>query len=274
MSKTFDEEYMSDYVHYGVNRYSVIKEYILILLKERFRKYFIDKNFIREITSNEKFLFFPLQVQPERNVDIDAPFYANQIDVITNIAKALPVDYKLYVKEHPQMQLRHWRKISEYKEIIELPNVKLIHPLMNPKILLEKCSLVINIAGTAGLEAALYQKPSIVFADVLYSSLPSVHRLTSLEELPNAIRESLKKEVKLSDVNEFMNLLDRNSFEFDFFGNDRKIFNEFHGGGFLVSNEISMDEFKSFLEKNKENYEILTSEHIKKINQYKKIGKN
>jgi hypothetical protein len=35
-----------------------------------------------------------------------------------------------------------------------------------------------------------------------------------------------------------------------------------------------MDEFKSFLEKNKENYEILTSEHIKKINQYKKIGKN
>jgi hypothetical protein len=100
-----------------------------------------------------------------------------------------------------------------------------------------------------------------------------VYRLKSLEELPTAIRQSLRVKVKLSDVNEFMNLLHRSTFEFDFFGHDKKIFDEFHGGGFLISNEISMTKLKIFFEKNNADYELLTLEHIKKINQYKKLEK-
>tara|TARA_B100000745_G_scaffold248367_1_gene170397 strand:+ start:264 stop:1799 length:1536 start_codon:yes stop_codon:yes gene_type:complete len=271
MTKTFDEEYKEDYVHYGVTRYRAVKEYLSVLLKGRYRKYFIDKNFVREIIPNEKFLLFPLQIQPERNVDIDAPFYSNQIEVITNIAKALPVGFKLYVKEHPKMYLRHWREISDYKKIMRLPNVRLIHPTVSSKTLLDRCSIVITIAGTVGLEAAIHKKPCIVFSDTIYSSLPSVYRLRNLEELSQVIKTSLKKEVILSDVSKFISLLDRNSFDYDFFGNHQKILDEFHGGGFLISDEISMSELKSFLEKNKESYETLTLEHIKKINQYKKL---
>ena len=271
LTKTFDDEYKQDYVHYGLTRSGVILEYISVSVKARYRRYFIDKNFDREIISNEKFLFFPMQIQPERNVDIDALFYSNQIEVISNIAKALPVGFKLYVKEHPKGYLRHWREISEYKKIMDLPNVKLIHPSVDPKILLENCAMVITISGTTGLEAAFYKKPCIVFADVVYSKIPSVYRLKSLEELPDAIKESLKKEVKFSDVNEFLNLLDRNSFDFDFFGNDKKILDEFHEGGFLIGNKISMSQLKSFLEKNKEDYNLLTLEHIKKINRYEKL---
>lgn len=271
MGETLDDEYKQDYVHYGVSRYSAVKEYFSVMLKGKRRKFFIDKHSFYKIISDEKFVFFPLQVQPERNVDIDAPFYANQIEVVTNIAKALPADYKLYVKEHPKMYLRHWREISDYKEIIELPNVKLIHPSVDPKNLLKNCSLVITIAGTTGLDAAIYKKPCIVFADTIYSTLPSVYRLENLEKLPDAIKESLKKEVQLSDVTEFINILDRNSFDFDFFGNVGKIMNELHEGGFLISNNISMNQLESFFEKNKEDYSRLTSEHIKKINQYKKL---
>ena len=207
-------------------------------------------------------------------MDIDAPFYANQIEVIINTAKSLPADYKLYVKEHPKMYLRHWREISEYKEIIELPNVRLIHPSVDPKHLLEKCSLVVTIAGTTGLDAAIYKKPCIVFADTIYSSLPSVYRLKNLEKLPDAIKESLKKEVRLSDVTEFINTVDRNSFPFDFFGFEQKVMDEFHEGGFLITSNISMNHLESFIEKNKESYNTLTSEHIKKINQYKKLESN
>ena len=273
MIKTFDDEYKKDYIHYGISPFRAITAYISILVKEKIRKQFIDKFFVDKLPLDEKFLYFPLQVQPERNVDIGAPFYANQIEVISYISKALPVDFKLYVKEHPQMNLRHWRETSDYKKIMELPNVKLIHPSVDPKLLLDTCSIVINIAGTAGLEAALYEKPSIVFSDVIYSSLPSVYRLKSLEDLPNVIKESLKMKVELLDVIEFINLLDRNSFEFDFFGHITKILNEFHGGGFLMSNKISINDLKVFFEKNKESYDKLTLEHIKKINQYKKLEK-
>jgi len=271
MIKTFDTEYKEDYVHYGVTRYSAVKEYISVLLKGRYRKYFIDKNFVHEIPPNEKFLFFPLQVQPERNVDIDAPFYSNQIEVIANISKALPAHFKLYVKEHPKMYLRHWREISDYKKIMRLANVTLIHPTVSSKTLLDRCSIVITIAGTVGLEAAIHEKPCISFTDTIYSSLPSVYRVRGLEDLQQAISISLKTEVNLSDVNKFINLLDRNSFEYDFFGNIKKVVDEFHDGGFLIANSISMSDLKSFLEKNKESYEALTLEHIKKINQHKKL---
>jgi len=270
LTKIIDREWQEGYDHYGVTRLSAISHYFSYSLKGRLRKMFIDKNFVREITSNEKFLFYPLQIQPERNIDIAAPFYANQVEVISNIAKALPVDYKLYVKEHVNMYLRHWRNISYYKKIMELPNVKLIHPSVNPKTLLEKCVTVITTGGTIGFEAALHKKPCIVFSDVAYSSLPSVYRLKSLEELPMAIKESLKKEVKLSDVNEFVNLLDRNSFEFDIFDYYFKVGKKFHAGGFMTSNKISMNYLDSFIEEDKEMYEMLAEEHVKKIKQYKK----
>ena len=271
MTKTLDEEYKEDYIHYGITRFRAVKAYLSVLLKGRYRKYFIDKNFVHEILSNEKFLFFPMGVQPERNIDIDTPFYSNQIEVISNIAKALPAGFKLYVKEHPSMYVRHWREISDYKKIMKLPNVRLIHPTVSSKTLLDTCSIVITLAGTVGFEAAIYKKPCVVFTDTIYSSLPSVYRLRGLEDLPQAINISLKKEVNLSDVSKFMSLLDRNSFDFDFFGNYMKVLDEFHGGGFLISDGISMSQLKSFLEKNKESFETLTLEHIKKINQYKKL---
>ena len=113
-----------------------------------------------------------------------------------------------------------------------------------------------------------------VFADTIYSSLPSVYRLKNLEKLPDAIKESLKKEVRLSDVTEFINTVDRNSFPFDFFGFEQKVMDEFHEGGFLITSNISMNHLESFIEKNKESYNTLTSEHIKKINQYKKLESN
>ena len=273
LTKTVDEEWKEGYDHYGVTRLKAISHYFSYSLKGRLRKMFIDRNFKKSINKHEKFVFFSLSVQPERGSEIVAPFYTNQIEVITNIAKSLPAGYKLYVKEHQTMEFRHWRDTSYYKKIMTLPNVKLIHPLFNTKILLENCELVITVSGTSGLEAALYKKPSIIFADVNYSSIPSVYRLRSLEDLPNAIRESLKKEVKLSDVNDFINLLDRNSFPFDIFGFYSKVLERFHVGGFMISNEISMKSLDSFFEEDREIYEILAAEHIKKINQYKKLEK-
>ena len=54
-----------------------------------------------------------------------------------NILNHLPKDYKLYIKEHPMMSLRGWRSISEYNEIINLPNVKLFHPDLKSEFLIK-----------------------------------------------------------------------------------------------------------------------------------------
>jgi len=100
-----------------------------------------------------------------------------------------------------------------------------------------------------------------------------VHRLKSLEELPEAIRESLKKEVNISDVNEFINLLERNSFPFNNTELSIKINNEFFYDGYLFDTKINKKNAEEFLKNNKNYFEILKTEYVKKINEINK-GEN
>ena len=265
LSLVISDKYREHYTNYGKTFSKVIRIEGGFPLKTRKRKKFIDINLLSQLKLEERFIYFPLQLEPERATLISATFYTNQLDVITNIAKAIPIDFQLFVKEHPMQKIKGWREISFYKSIMELPNVKLIHPSIPNDEMLKKCSLAITIAGTTGLEAALYKKPSIIFADVNYSSLPSVYRLRSLEDLPNAIRESLKKEVKLSDVNDFINLLDRNSFPFNNTELSIKINDEFFYDGYLFDTEIDNKKAEEFLRKNHEYFEVLAMEYMKKI---------
>ena len=265
-----NNKYRKYYANTGKTIFKVIKVEGTFPLKTRYRKKFIDSNLLKQLEPNQKFIYFPLQLEPERSTLIPATFYTNQLNVITNIAKSLPIDFQLYVKEHPMQKIKSWREISFYKTILGLLNVKLIHPSVSNNEMLKKCAMAITIAGTTGLEAALYKKPAIVFTDAIYASLPSVHRLTSFEELPNAIKESLKKEVKLSDVNEFINLLDRNSFPFNNTELSIKINDEFFYEGYLFDTKINSKKVEKFLEKNRKDFEILEIEYIKKIREIKR----
>ena len=69
---------------------------------------------------NKKFIYFPLHFEPERTLLISGTYYTDQISVIKNIAKSIPIDFTLYVKEHPNMKLTQWREIDFYKKIMEL----------------------------------------------------------------------------------------------------------------------------------------------------------
>ena len=261
-------KYRTYYANYGKTLTNVLRVEGTFPLKTRYRKFFIDRRFEEKIEPNQKFIYFPLQLEPERSTLIPATFYTNQLESIINIAKSLPIDCQLFVKEHPMQKIKGWRKISFYKEIMELPNVKLLHPSIPNDEMLKNCAMVITIAGTTGLEAALYKKPCIVFTDVIYSSLPSVHRLKSLEELPEAIRNSLKKEVKQSDVNDFINLLDSNSFPFNNTELSIKINNEFYYDGYLFDTKISVSKVRDFIKQNEQYFKKLASEYTNMINYY------
>ena len=148
---------------------------------------------------------------------------------------------------------------------MDIPNVHLIHPSFSAEKLYENCSLVITIRGTSGLDAAFYKKTSIIFGDMLYSLLPSVYRLKSLEDLPNAIRQSLQKEVIPSDLDKYLTLIENNSFDFDIAAYENKELKHFYAGGILVDVEISSSTMKSFLDENKSIFDTLSSEYVKKL---------
>ena len=254
------------YTYYGRTKLRVLLHELSMNFKKRSRQSFIDKNFISKLPPNEKFIYFALSVDEERNLLLSAPFFTNQLEMIRNIAKSMPIDFKLFVKEAPAQSTRNWRDISVYEEIMRIPNVTMIHPSVPTTELYKNCSLVMTISGSSGFEAAFYQKPSIVFNDPSYTILPSVTRVKSIHDLSNAIAESLKKKVLASDLDKYIVLLEKNTFSFDSYDLETKQHNEFFYGGNLIDVEISDSKMLSFLEKNKSQFQKLSEEYIKKIN--------
>ena len=257
------------YTHFGRTKLRVFFNYIRSMIKKKYRTNFINKNLLRKI-DDEPFIFFPLITEPERGLLIVSPFHTNQIELIVHIVKSLPIGYKLYVKEHGMMHTRDWRPVSFYKQIMALPNVKLLHHSIPPNDILKKCSLVITAGSTSGLEAAFYEKPTITFVDNLYSKLKSVHVLKNIEDLPRVIRLQLTKKIDLDDLNSFVNLIDGNSFECDYNGFDIDAHNTFFYNGFLNDVEIKPSIMNEFLQRHQLMFDTLGLEIVKKIKQHQK----
>lgn len=257
------------YTYYGRTKLKVLINSILYSIKTRLNLRFINKNSVYTISEQTPFLYYPLQLDEESTSLMTYPFYTNQIEIITHIVKSLPIGYKLYVKEHPVMFLRGWRNKNYYKQIKKLPNVVLIHPSVRSDEVIQKCSLVLTISSTTGLEAAFYKKPSVIFANTDYSHLPSVHKLENVEEFPEAIRSSLQKKVNISDLNNYVSFVEENSFEFDISELELSYHHHFYHGGYLVDVDITSSQMESYLEKYQPQYDKLVFEHLKKIKQSK-----
>ena len=270
MEERIGKKYTESYNHYGMSIQKILIFRIKKIIKSKFRKRFLDNYSLTLQDINEKFIYFPLHVQPERTIDVDADFYQDQISLIEKIAKSMPIEYVLCVKENPGMRFRNWRKIEEYKRILNLPNVRLIHYSINALDLISKSSLVMTISGTAGLEAALYEKSSIVFSDVNYEWLSSVTRIKNLENLSEEIKKSLNTNVEKEELEKLYKFYKLNTFEFDSTDFDNKILDRFHNQGYLPKDNILVKELDVFLEENRKIFEKLTEEHVKKITWWNK----
>ena len=231
------------------------------------REDYMNENFVKKVSKNENYIYYPLHVEPEKVLHIGAPLYTDQIAVIRNIAKYLPVNYKLYVKEHPGMEKLGWREISYFKKLEEIPNVRLIHPTINTKEIIENCSLVISIRGTSSLEATFYEKPSIVLVeDWGYSLIPSIRILNNLDELPKSIIESLKMKVKITDLGKFIDFIEKNSFELDFIHYQHEIAHRFnYNVGYMKKPEFKLNDLKKLFNEFDELIDTLGNEFIKKM---------
>lgn len=199
------------YQNIGKTKFKMIKYRLHNYLEAKKRKQFLDDNSIKSV-GNEKFLYFPLASEPEARIMTTSPFYTNQITLVENIAKSIPIDSVLYVKEHPVQKLKLWRSITDYKKIINIPNVKFIHPSVSNHELLSKCQGVIAISGGTGFEAIFYKKPVILFADEYYDVLSMVTKIKKLTTLPNDVADALSNfQFNNNELAAFMQAFDKQS---------------------------------------------------------------
>ena len=265
----------SHYTYFGRTKLKVLLKEFQDSINKNKRQQFIDNNLLKKLDDDRPFIYMPLHQEPERSLLIAAPKFSDQMETVKQISKKMPKNFQLYVKEHPtQGPARNWRDISFYTEIMNLKNVKLFHPDFNPKSLFQNCSLVISVGGTSSFEAAFYGKPSIIFADLGYTAIPCIKKLDSYEQLEQGIKSSISVEVNPQHVQNYIQILEKNSFEFDILNFESKYANWFYMNGNLVDIKFDSDKMKKFLNENKIEVQKLALELINKINQYENVSKS
>lgn len=138
----------------------------------------------------EKFVYFPLQFQPEATIDVVSPFFSNQIETARQVAMALPGDYTLVVKEHPAMV--GLRPPSYIEKIARTVNVKLIDYQISTEEVLKRTDLVVSPSSTTIAESAFLKVPAIQLGNLGTTlKLPNVFKHTDMTTLTSKIKEVL-----------------------------------------------------------------------------------
>lgn len=252
------------YQNFGKTKSKMIKTKFSSNIETKKRKNFLDNNSVYTI-EDEKFVYFPLHTEPEAKILSTSPFFSNQLTVVENIARSIPIDHVLYVKEHPGQELKLWRSIDYYQKIIELPNVKLVHPSVNSQELISKCSFVISITGSTGFEALFYKKPVILFSSEYYDCLTMVQKVDKLTDLPKLISKTSSFQFNNKELNALIQSTNSQSIVFPYF----QIMKDALTISSLQRNEknteLTQKKFLEFYENYIQEFELLGNEFIKKL---------
>jgi hypothetical protein len=145
------------------------------------------KWFTKEITKNDKYIIYPLHYEPEASTLVRAFRFSDQLALIKQITKALPLDVMLVVKEHGGN--RGYRKTEFYRELSYMPNVVLRPPEYSVTDLISNCLCVITLTGRMGWEAIVNDKPVITLGRSYWSSFDMVYNVQSPKGISDAIAE-------------------------------------------------------------------------------------
>ena len=90
-----------------------------------------------------------------------------------------------------------------------------------------------------------------------------------MEDLQKVIRSSLSKKIDPEAIDKYMQLVDENSFLFDYYDFILDYTNYFYYGGHLADVPIVAEKMNSFITKHKSTFDLVAQEFLKKIQEQK-----
>lgn len=182
--KHFRGWFKSDY--FLPSHLRTIKTYFTALWR-RF-DYFRNSELLCEPTLDEPYIYFPLHLIPESNT-LTSSTTLNEKECIYQLSKKLPVGWRILVKINPNMLANiDTHPTNYYKKIAELPNVYVVHPFASSAELIEKSKGVACLAGTALLEAAIYNKPGIRWGNTEFSAINTIQKFSEDQTFESLLR--------------------------------------------------------------------------------------
>jgi hypothetical protein len=140
----------------------------------------------------EQYIYVPLHFQPECTTSPQGGVFVYQELMISILAKNIPTNIKLYVKEHPVQEI-HGRSVDFYNRLLSLPNVKLIKLEISSSDLIKNSVAVAAVTGTAAWEALFKEKPVLLFGDIFFKYTPGVFSIKTNDDCKAAVRTIFDK---------------------------------------------------------------------------------
>ncbi len=144
---------------------------------------------------NKKFVYMPLHNQPECSTCPLGDMFVEQILVIKTLSASLPLNWIIYVKEHPIQWIRRGLLFSNdryrgyYKKIAKLKNVQLVPMKISGDTLVNGSQTVDVISGRTGWQATLKSKPAMIFGYPWYKDCSEIFRIKDVESCKEAIKK-------------------------------------------------------------------------------------
>ena len=127
-----------------------------------------------EIDFNRKFVYFPLQYQPEMTTSTLGGDFSDQMLAIEHLLRILPDDTWIYVKENPK-QTGAMRGPQFFDRLDRIPNLIVLPSYANTFELIDKSEFVATVTGTVGWEAICKGKKCTGFRNALVPKFTRSH---------------------------------------------------------------------------------------------------
>lgn len=190
--------YMGDIQPYSFGISQIIDKVLRLRLKEayfsvwrylRYRRYLMNMRVlsVHSVVRGEKYVYFPLHLQPELTTSILGGIFSDQLTAIEELSCQLPEDWFIYVKENPK-QTESMRGEYFFKRLRSIRNVKYLDSSWDTFKLIRNAQFVSTITGTVGWEAISGGKNVLIFGKAWYRAAPGVYEYNGdidLEQLQN-----------------------------------------------------------------------------------------
>lgn len=179
---------------------------------------------VKSIEKDDSFkVLYPLQVQPEENIDVWGRKRRNQLAVIQEITNNLPNNAVLYVKPNPKPKYEVDEEMIRF--VSSSKKISMVHHSVSMTEIFNEFDLIITVTGTVAIESILSNKPVVNLIETLNNTVKNCVYLENLKELPQII-EKVKNntfpKASEQDKIDFINLLNKTSY----FGNVSDVFSD------------------------------------------------
>lgn len=191
------------------NKYLDIYDFIEKKFIRSVGKYFQIKRYdkdgrriVKSVDFAKKYVYFPLQQQPEMTTDTLGGKYVDQLLAIEKLYKMLPKDWYIYVKENPK-QKEYMRGAYFFKRLSLIPNIVFVDRSVDTYKLIESAQFVSTITGTAAWEAITGGKNALIFGKVWYGNFPGIFRFDDIGSVQEILNYKISHENLQILINKF-----------------------------------------------------------------------